>query len=152
MKNFLAFILASIFSLVAINTSASSIGAKIASQHSIVRNSPSVDFFKGDKCLSDSQIAWNNYWSASSVELDDKELERIWYHNMYFFNCSVRPGAICPGLFANWSYSNIGTAWHGDYHLNYNTQQPNPLQHHSWCHLHHLQIIPPSYNPHRTTL
>ena len=77
-----------------------------------------------DKCLSDNQIAWNNYWSASSVELDDKELERIWYHNMYFFNCAVRPGAICPGLFANWSYSNIGTAWHGDYHLNYNTQQP----------------------------
>lgn len=77
-----------------------------------------------DKCLSDNQIAWNNYWSASSVELDDKELERIWYHNMYFFNCAVRPSAICPGLFANWSYSNIGTAWHGDYHLNYNTQQP----------------------------
>lgn len=77
-----------------------------------------------DKCLSHNQTIWNNYWNASSVELDDKELERIWYHNMYFFNCAVRPGAICPGLFANWSYSNIGTAWHGDYHLNYNTQQP----------------------------
>ncbi len=29
----------------------------------------------------------------------------------------------CPGLFANWMYENIGTAWHGDYHMNYNTQQ-----------------------------
>lgn len=77
-----------------------------------------------DKCVANNKIAWDNYWSASSVELEDKELERIWYHNMYFFNCAVRPGAICPGLFANWSYSNIGTAWHGDYHLNYNTQQP----------------------------
>jgi len=36
----------------------------------------------------------------------------------------VRPGATCAGLFANWSYRTIGTAWHGDYHMNYNTQQP----------------------------
>jgi hypothetical protein len=36
----------------------------------------------------------------------------------------VRPGATCPGLFANWSYRNIGTAWHGDYHTNYNLEQP----------------------------
>ena len=27
-------------------------------------------------------------------------------------------------MFANWSYGSIGTAWHGDYHMNYNTQQP----------------------------
>ncbi|MBI4580123.1 MAG: hypothetical protein HY718_10505, partial [Planctomycetes bacterium] len=48
----------------------------------------------------------------------------IWYRNLYFLNCSVRPGAACPGLFANWSHRNIGTAWHGDYHTNYNLQQP----------------------------
>ena len=54
----------------------------------------------------------------------DKDLEEIWYRNLYFFNCALRPGATCPGIFANWSYGNIGTAWHGDYHLNYNTQQP----------------------------
>ena len=29
----------------------------------------------------------------------------------------------CPGLFGNWSYRDVGTAWHGDYHMNYNTQQ-----------------------------
>ena len=27
-------------------------------------------------------------------------------------------------MFANWNYNKIGTAWHGDYHMNYNTQQP----------------------------
>jgi len=26
-------------------------------------------------------------------------------------------------LFGNWSKGSIGTAWHGDYHMNYNTQQ-----------------------------
>lgn len=77
-----------------------------------------------DSCIASNRTSWDEFWSASSVELDDKELERIWYRNMYFFNCAVRPGVICPGIFANWSYSNIGTAWHGDYHLNYNTQQP----------------------------
>jgi hypothetical protein len=36
----------------------------------------------------------------------------------------VKAGVTCPGLFANWSLGNIGTAWHGDCHMNYNTQQP----------------------------
>lgn len=74
--------------------------------------------------LAANRRAWAEYWGASSVAFDDEELERMWYHNMYFFNCAVRADVTCPGIFANWSYSNIGTAWHGDYHLNYNTQQP----------------------------
>jgi hypothetical protein len=48
----------------------------------------------------------------------------MWYRNLYFLNCATRDGATTPGLFANWSYNTIGTAWHGDYHMNYNTQQP----------------------------
>lgn len=67
---------------------------------------------------------WKDYWSCSGVDLSDKQLEEIWYRNLYFLNCSVKEGVTCPGIFANWSYGNIGTAWHGDYHLNYNTQQP----------------------------
>ncbi len=58
------------------------------------------------------------------MALDDQTFERMWYHNLYFLNCAMRAGVTCPGLFANWSYRTIGTAWHGDYHLNYNTQQP----------------------------
>lgn len=68
--------------------------------------------------------SWAEFWGRSAVVLDDPELERAWYHNLYFINCALRPGATCPGLFANWSLGNIGTAWHGDYHMNYNTQQP----------------------------
>lgn len=67
--------------------------------------------------------SWAEFWGKSSVELQDGELEAIWYRNLYFLNCSVRPGVTCPGLFANWSHRSIGTAWHGDYHMNYNTQQ-----------------------------
>ncbi len=71
-----------------------------------------------------SEKLWREYWSKSGVAFDDELLERTWYHNLYFLNCSTREGVACPGLFANWSYGNIGSAWHGDYHMNYNTQQP----------------------------
>ncbi|MFH1743338.1 MAG: glycoside hydrolase family 95-like protein, partial [bacterium] len=71
-----------------------------------------------------AEVKWREYWNRSGVVLSDKILEKVWYWNHYFFNCSVKEGVTCPGLFANWSYRNIGTAWHGDYHMNYNTQQP----------------------------
>lgn len=66
---------------------------------------------------------WNDFWSRSAVELEDKELERWWYHNQYWLACCLRPGKVAPGLFGNWTSGKIGTAWHGDYHMNYNTQQ-----------------------------
>jgi alpha-L-fucosidase 2 len=71
-----------------------------------------------------STLIWKEYWAKSGIILHDDLLERIWYHNLYFLNCAVKEGVTTPGLFANWSYNNIGTAWHGDYHMNYNTQQP----------------------------
>ncbi|MDR1372910.1 MAG: hypothetical protein LBJ17_07345 [Dysgonamonadaceae bacterium] len=68
--------------------------------------------------------SWKEYWNKSGIALSDTFLEQIWYHNLYFYNCAIKAGATCPGLFANWSFGDIGTAWHGDYHMNYNTQQP----------------------------
>ncbi len=70
-----------------------------------------------------SAAGWASFWSASAVELADKELEEIWYRNQYFLACCLKPGKVAPGLFGNWSSGRIGTAWHGDYHMNYNTQQ-----------------------------
>lgn len=85
-------------------------------------NSPSNEAY--NDVLSKTKQSWSQYWSRSGIELEDDFLEKIWYWNLYFLNCSVKEGITCPGIFANWSYGNIGTAWHGDYHLNYNTQQP----------------------------
>jgi hypothetical protein len=70
-----------------------------------------------------SAQSWGTFWSKSAVEFQDRELERIWYHNQYFLACCLREGKVAPGLFGNWSSGRIGTAWHGDYHMNYNTQQ-----------------------------
>lgn len=66
---------------------------------------------------------WAKFWSVSAVEIADRELERIWYWNQYWLACCLKPGKVAPGLFGNWSSGKIGTAWHGDYHMNYNTQQ-----------------------------
>jgi hypothetical protein len=71
----------------------------------------------------ETETAWKNFWSRSAVEFEDKELEKIWYHNQYFLACCLREGKVAPGLFGNWTSGKIGTAWHGDYHMNYNTQQ-----------------------------
>jgi hypothetical protein len=77
-----------------------------------------------DEAFRKTAASWTEYWNKSGVALADTFLEEIWYRNLYFFNCAVKAGVTCPGLFANWSLGNIGTAWHGDYHMNYNTQQP----------------------------
>jgi alpha-L-fucosidase 2 len=66
---------------------------------------------------------WQDFWSRSAVEIKDSELECLWYRNQYWLACCLREGKLAPGLFGNWTSGEIGTAWHGDYHMNYNTQQ-----------------------------
>lgn len=97
------------------------LNSAVPSQPSVA-NKPSATTFTGS--LDNSVKIWKDYWNKSGVALSDSFLEEIWYRNLYFFNCSATDGATCPGLFANWSYNKIGTSWHGDYHMNYNTQQP----------------------------
>jgi hypothetical protein len=92
----------------------------------------SDDKFKHQPAINDSfelsveraTRSWKDFWSKSAVKLEDEFLEKIWYRNNYFINCAISPNATCPGLFANWMHKDIGTAWHGDYHFNYNIQQP----------------------------
>lgn len=83
---------------------------------------PSIQDFESSH--EKSTMIWKEYWNKSGVVLNDELLEQTWYRNLYFLNCAVKEGVNTPGLFANWSYNDIGTAWHGDYHMNYNTQQP----------------------------
>ncbi len=85
-------------------------------------SSPAAENFNSS--LKEGDKTWKEYWNKSGVKLGDQFLERMWYQNLYFLNCAAKDGATTPGLFANWSYDKIGTAWHGDYHMNYNTQQP----------------------------
>jgi AraC-like DNA-binding protein len=70
-----------------------------------------------------SEARWREHWRASAVRFQDEALERIWYHNQYFLACCLPKNRTAPGLFANWSSGEIGSAWHSDYHLDYNCQQ-----------------------------
>jgi hypothetical protein len=77
---------------------------------------------KGFETLQEEQRRWwGSFWSKSGVRLGDKELERMWYRNLYFLACVSRPGKMVTGLFA--SLTTNHPAWHGDYHTNYNIQQ-----------------------------
>jgi hypothetical protein len=78
--------------------------------------------YEGDRLR--TKEFWASYWQASGVELADDFLTELWYRNSYFLACAAAPGKACPGLFGPWSYRRIGSDWHGDYHLNYNVQQP----------------------------
>jgi len=71
-----------------------------------------------------SKTAWHEYWQRAAIDIDDEFLEHMWYTNLYFSKCSMGARSSCPGLFGNFMHGKIGTAWHGDYHMNYNTQQP----------------------------
>ena len=76
-----------------------------------------------DVAFAVAEASWAEYWNRSGVALSDEDLEKLWYTNTYFLRCVLNAHSRCPGLFGNWMYRDIGTAWHGDYHMNYNTQQ-----------------------------
>lgn len=82
-----------------------------------------VDAPPFDHAMRNSESTWAEYWGRSGIDLGDYFLEHLWYTNTYFIRCVLNAHSRCPGLFGNWMYGDIGTAWHGDYHMNYNTQQ-----------------------------
>ena len=84
---------------------------------------PMPDPAPWDTALAEAEKMWASYWNRSGVALEDGFLEHLWYTNTYFLRCLLNGSSRCPGLFGNWMYEDIGTAWHGDYHMNYNTQQ-----------------------------
>ncbi len=100
---------------------------RLSHGHVESENAPPVPLFdeveREREALAQSALIWADYWAKSSIRLSDVELESVWYHNTYFAHCALRAGEPCPGIFGNWSLGEVGSAWHGDYHLNYNTQQ-----------------------------
>ena len=79
--------------------------------------------------------AWNTFWQASAIELEDKELEALWYQSMFGFACHLKPGAQAPGLNANIPIYDY-TGWNGAYTWNHNVQKwyfPSfPVNHPEW--------------------
>jgi len=78
---------------------------------------------KVDASFMSHRAWWEKYWKTSFIEIPDKVIEEHWYSTQYIMASCSRNGKIAPGLWGNWITSNH-TAWHGDYHLNYNFQAP----------------------------
>ena len=66
--------------------------------------------------------SWESFWSKSSIELEDKELEALWYRTMFGFASCLGPDAQAPGLNANIPIYDF-SAWNGYYTWNHNVQK-----------------------------
>ncbi len=63
------------------------------------------------------------FWGRSSVRIADPLLEAAWYETLHARRCTNTAGKFPPGLFLPSTVEDY-SHWHGDYHTNYNLQQP----------------------------
>ena len=62
---------------------------------------------------------WRTWWGRSRVSLNDEELERFYYGQLYLLGAGVRQGKFPPGLYGIWPTTDA-PSWKNDFHLNYN--------------------------------
>jgi len=61
------------------------------------------------------------FWSKSAIRCSDTVIENIWYEALHAKRCSYRPDVPPPGMSILSSVADY-SAWHGDYHMNFNLQ------------------------------
>jgi hypothetical protein len=85
--------------------------------------------------LSTHTRSWTEFWASSGIQIEDTEMEALWYRGIYSFACHLRSGAQAPGLAANIPISDR-TAWRGKYTWNHNVQKwyfaNLPVNHPEW--------------------
>jgi hypothetical protein len=80
---------------------------------------------------------WRSFWSVSQIDLADTYLRDVWYRNLYFMRCVSKDGVKPVGLYAG--LVNDFPDWHGDFHLNYNSQQT----YWGWYNCNHAELSQP---------
>ncbi len=71
----------------------------------------------------ETKAAAARFWSHSAVRIGDPLLENLWYETFHARRCTTKAGKPPPGLFLPSTVRDF-SHWHGDYHTNYNLQQP----------------------------
>ncbi len=66
---------------------------------------------------------WQSFFSASSVNLQDKEIEAFYNSSLYHLAGCMGNPQFPPGLFGNFVTDDF-FPWAGDYHMNYNYEAP----------------------------
>ena len=63
------------------------------------------------------------FWAKSRLHIADPLLESLWYETLHARRCTYHRGRVPPGLFLPSTVQDY-SHWHGDYHTNYNYQEP----------------------------
>ena len=71
----------------------------------------------------ENNAAAEMFWSHSSIKCSEQTIEKLWYELLHAGRCIYREGTVPPGLFMPSTVHDY-SMWHGDYHSNYNIQQP----------------------------
>lgn len=77
--------------------------------------------YDGDKAKTEEK--WKNFFSASKVTLEDKEIESFYNSSLYHLAGCMGNKEFPPGLFGNFVTDDF-FPWAGDYHMNYNYEAP----------------------------
>ncbi|HXK19147.1 MAG TPA: hypothetical protein VNG33_15145 [Polyangiaceae bacterium] len=81
-----------------------------------------LDAGKVDALSKTHQAWWDAFYRKSFVEIQDKNIEKMFYASLYLLACTSRTGEAPPGLWGSWILND--PAWFGDYTLNYNYETP----------------------------
>lgn len=70
-----------------------------------------------------TQEKWKNFFSASKITIEDKEIESFYNSSLYHLAGCMGNKGFPPGLFGNFITDDF-FPWAGDYHMNYNYEAP----------------------------
>ncbi len=76
-----------------------------------------------DKAKAITEKKWGDFFSASKVTLQDKEIEKFYNSSLYHLAGCMGNSEFPPGLFGNFITDDF-FPWAGDYHMNYNYEAP----------------------------
>ena len=76
-----------------------------------------------DKAKAETEEKWKQFFSASRVTLQDKEIEGFYNSSLYHLAGCMGNTEFPPGLFGNFITDDF-FPWAGDYHMNYNYEAP----------------------------
>lgn len=76
-----------------------------------------------DRWAQANRNAAREFWARSAVAIADPLLEDLWYNTLHARRCTNRADRYPPGLFLPSTVQDY-SHWHGDYHTNYNLQEP----------------------------
>ena len=66
---------------------------------------------------------WQNFFSSSKINIEDKEIESFYNSSLYHLAGCMGNKGFPPGLFGNFITDDF-FPWAGDYHMNYNYEAP----------------------------